>query len=212
MYMSIIRIDQNKCLMRRDIKNNEEFIHKILLGALDYRSRTDTQLLYQKNKNIICVYSNSPFNSDALEMRHFYVEKTMVIDDLYNKISDGDFITLHFRTIPFRKQMRPNQKNSVRYHLGRKEDRINWVVNKLNQKGVTVCFNESDLPLVVEHARTPIYVKHSPHQKNTGEFEVNAYDYVVSVKVDSADTLRTLLQEGFGAYKSYGCGLILVGA
>ena len=27
-----------------------------------------------------------------------------------------------------------------------KEDRINWVVNKLNQKGVTVCFNESDLP------------------------------------------------------------------
>lgn len=212
MYMSIIRIDQNKCLMRRDAKHNEEFVHKVLLGALDYRSRTDTQLLYQKNGNTICAYSNSPFNADALRARHFYVEKTMDIDTLYTKISDGDAVALHFRTIPFRKQIRPNQKNSVRYHLGRKEDRIDWVVNKLNQKGVTVCTNECDLPLVMEYARTPIYVKHSPHQQNTGEFEVNAYDYVVSVKVNSAEALRNLLQEGLGAYKSYGCGLILVGA
>ena len=208
MYMSIIKIDTNQCLMVQ----NEELTHESLLEALGHAKRTDVDLLYRKDKDNICVYSSLPLRQDLLTQRHFIVQNVIEVDTIYQQIQNHDIVKVFVRTSPFRKIIVHGKKNSPRITLSNKEERLSWMKQKLTQCGLEIVQDVFNQSLIQENGQTQIPFEHFNKQVSRGKHTIKAYDYIATVKVLDKDAFLNSIQRGIGPYKSYGCGLILVGA
>lgn len=212
MYMSVIELDQANCLMKDSFCQTEEQTHKILLESLENQSRLNAGLLYRKDKNKICVYSNNALNQEKLFLRNYIVQNVVEIDDLYNQIQNGDVLKLFIKTVPSKKVDREGKKNSARIGLTQKSERTAWIERKLLDIGAVVLKDIYDCPLVVENGYQSIEFSHSKFQKNKGSATITARDYIVTVQITDRKAFLNGVKRGIGPYKSYGCGLILVGA
>lgn len=210
--MSVIRLDYSKMLMSNTIYQNEEIVHKILMKAMGYRERTQTNLLYRNDQNKMCVYSDTPLRQDVLMQNGYIVQNVDKIGELYQQIAVGDVVKLYFRTSPSKKMQRMDKKNSARIALRKKCDRIAWVERKLSNSGMSVVYACRENPLILENGEKHLSFEHSSKQKNRGAHKLVVYDYVATVKIENKDLFLETIKCGIGPYKSYGCGLILVGA
>ena len=212
MYMSVIELDQANCLMRDNVCKTEDQTHKILLESLENQSRLNAGLLYRKDKNKICVYSNNALNQEKLFLRNYIVQNVIEIDDLYNQIQNGDVLKLFIKTVPSIKVDREGKKNSARSGLTQKSERVAWIERKLLDIGAVVLKDIYDCPLIIENGYQSIEFSHSKFQKNKGSATITAHDYIVTVQIVDREAFLNGVKRGIGPYKSYGCGLILVGA
>ena len=194
------------------MQNNEELTHETLLEALGYKKRSDINLLYRKDKNNVCVYSSVPLDQGKLLCRNYIVQNVIEIDNIYNKIKSGDVIKVFLRTSPSKKIIVSGKKNSKRRTLLKKEERLAWLEHKLSESGAEVVTDLFGQKLIQENGKTEIKFAHFEKQLNQGAHTICAYDYIVSVRVNSVDSFLQSVANGIGPYKSYGCGLLLIGA
>lgn len=212
MYMSVIQLNQSDQVMNQCGRFNEEIVHQVLLSSIGNPSRSESHLLYRKDKNELCVYSEELLNQDKLLKNGYFVRNAVDVGHIYNNIDNGDTVKLFFRTVPSKKVQRDGKKNSARIGLHQRDDRLNWVERKLSEHGATIVRDLCKCPLILENGFTKIVFKHFNHQKNKGDCELTAYDYVVTVQIKDRDLFLNMVKNGIGPYKSYGCGLILIGA
>lgn len=208
MYMSIIKIDTNNCLM----KKNEELTHETLLEALNYQKRSDVNLLYRKDKDSMCVYSSMPLDQGKLLSRNYIVQNVIDIGSIYGKIQTDDIIKIFIRTSPSQKITIEGRRNSPRRTFVKKEDRLSWIENKLLESGAEIVVDAFGQKLIQENGKTEIQFSHFKKQSNRGSHTIYAYDYIVSVRIINIEAFLKRVAVGLGPYKSYGCGLLLLGA
>ena len=169
-------------------------------------------MLYRKDKNNVCVYSSVPLDQGKLLCRNYIVQNVIEIDNIYNKIKSGDVIKVFLRTSPSKKIIVSGKKNSKRRTLLKKEERLAWLEHKLSESGAEVVTDLFGQKLIQENGKTEIKFAHFENQLNQGAHTICAYDYIVSVRVNSVDSFLQSVANGIGPYKSYGCGLLLIGA
>ena len=80
------------------------------------------------------------------------------------------------------------------------------------QNGAIVETTVDNMPLIIEDGFCKIQFNHFKNQSNTGAHNFTAYNYIATVKIVDKDAFLRVVKNGLGHYKSYGCGLILVGA
>jgi hypothetical protein len=153
-----------------------------------------------------------PLNQDKLLAHGYIVRNVMEIGELYHKIDNGDVVKVFIRTVPSKKIRHTGRKNSARIGLFKKADRVGWIERKLSESGVIVMKDPYQCPLIIENGATHIAFQHSNHQKSKGDHQLTAYDYIATVQIQDKELFINNVKNGIGPYKSYGCGLILIGA
>lgn len=212
MYMSVMQLDLSNCLMRNPISENEEVLHQLLMKSANNIPRQDSHLLYRKEKDKLCVYSDAPLQYNVLEEHGYLLQDVKLLDNLYGQIQNGDVVKCFFRTVPSKKVKREGKRNSARISLHQRCERLAWVEKKLFQNGAMVEHTIDGTPLIIEDGFCKIQFSHFANQTNFGAHILTAYNYIATVKITDKDSFFQVLQDGIGHYKSYGCGLILVGA
>lgn len=209
MYMSVIRTDEFGPFSYAD-KIAEENVHRFIQKINNHKNRADSHILYRRDNNEICIYSDNELNERYLQEFGYYLVGARELGHLLDCIQNEDMLKVYVRTVPCIQRKRAG-KRSIRCALNNNTDRLNWVEKKLNQIGVGVAKNEYGEKLVLEGKRITVDFAHSENQKNSGDYSCYAYEYTATVKVINAELFKNGVKNGIGPYKSYGCGLMLVG-
>lgn len=203
LYLTEMYIDENNMPMEESIDSH---IHKVLLASSLKKSRVENGILFKKYNNTILTYHTNVFDISRLEQNHFYVIRTVEVGGLYSQIKTGDNVTLYIRTAPMKKDQNDNMKA-----LRKRRHRLVWLDTQLRKYGCTINRDENTMG-ILESSSTSINIQHTQTQQNKGNCIKIVYDYTVNVSINDADKFRELIYNGLGKFKSYGSGMILVGA
>ena len=208
MYMSVIRRDERAAMINQN-NVNEETVHQFIQELCGYRPRAEHNILYRRDGLDLCIYSDIYLDTDVLQKYGYYIINVIKIDELYNKIKSGDCLKIYVRTVPSTMKQREG-KLSARWHFTKRYERVEWIEKKMQQIGAEVLYNNGE-PLIIENGYTCLSFKHTSNQSTRGKNKFFAYDYIATVQVVDREKLKDGITKGIGPYKSYGCGLMLIG-
>ena len=197
MYLIKVEID------RRDaspLLSDCQKMHRFVTGLFG-TDRQTAQVLYRSNlvRNKLCLYLYASSSAEHIPA-NCAVQQREITAWLEN-MNAGQVWGFDLIASPSQKVRVEGQKNSRRRILQSPADRRAWLERKAAQAGFAL--------LDVEE-REQIHVCGRHSTDNGGTMYHDAYQYCGALQITDAAAFRAALQNGIGAGKAYGFGMMLV--
>lgn len=191
MYMTVLKMTRSSILSAKNLLdvNSSNSVHKWLTSQQDV-SRADGKILYKIiNKDdelYMYIQSKDKFNTNNLSDYGFvYVKDFKVLEQL-PAVCNFDLQVFPYKT----------QQNK-RYYIKNLYDRYKWLQVYLNNHGI-------ELLDCIEYRQSSINLDKSYNKR------IPTSSFRGTIHIIDMNLAKSLLENGVGRFKNYGCGLMLV--
>ncbi len=201
MILSLISLDLSSPSVRQSLKNCED-MHRSLMKAFD-RNRNEAKVLYRiirSEKNVqIYVQSNDIPNWARIDEKGYHCVKMKDISELLSSFRDQQMLHFSLLGVPSKK-VAGEGKNSKRIVLRGEEQQLDWLKRQGEKGGF--CIKEAHIT-----AKTELI----SGQKKSGHLYLAAIPFEGTLQITNLQLFTENFQNGIGAEKAYGCGMLMVG-
>ena len=203
MYLTKIELDLGNRTVRAAL-GDCQMMHRLLNSLFD-RSREDAQLLYRvRNGGRNCavyLYSDGQLIREKL-LSFMALAGERDVSAWVSAMTEGQRIRFDLLTMPCKKVVQENSKNSRRRVLRTVDERMAWLARKASQNGFEILS-------VRELDSSGFSGNHKAEQG--GRMNWDAYHYIGILEIRDVSAFQKALSGGIGPGKAYGLGMILLG-
>ncbi len=201
MYLSRLELQLSSPAVRQTLRNCQD-MHRTLMKAFDC-PREDAGLLYRRVETerslLIYVQSMACPQWDRIEGSGFICTKLQDISALPETFREGETLRFSILACPSKK-VKEDGKNSRRVLLRDSGERLAWVQRQGEKNGF----------LVLEAHETAKEQRFAG-RKPSGAFFLSGVPFEGVLRITDAPTFRRGFQQGIGAEKAYGFGMLMIG-
>ena len=198
MYMSKIRCDMHNKYVRKG-EDNEAYTHKNIQTLFEGNRESVNALYIKEMIGDVLYYKVQSDVPPVISDKTQGLEIVSITDlDDYNFLKEFDYVNFVIVASPSRWIFDAEKQKRARRGLEHKDERINWMIRKLSDGGVSVGnIREHKLDSTVFY-----------HGENKGE--IFGYEYTGNFIVDDWDAFIKMVNKGIGPCKAYGMGMFVL--
>lgn len=200
MILSLLALDLSSPGVRQALRNAQD-LHRSIMKAFD-NSRQEEQVLFRivrSEKNIqVYVQSKGMPAWERIDQSGFHCVKKKDITLLPASFRQDQI--LHFKLLGCpAKKVSGEGKNSKRVLIRGEEEQVNWLKRQGEKYG-----------FVVLEAHVAGSSERLPGSKQSGSFVLAGVPFEGVLQIGNADLFRQAFENGIGAEKAYGFGMLMV--
>ena len=200
MILSLLTLDLSSPGVRQGLRNVQD-MHRTLMKAFD-KPRQEEQVLYRMNrtqKNIqIYVQSKEMPAWDRIEPFGFHCTKVKDISSLVTSFRQDQ--VLHFKLLACpAKKVSGEGKNSKRVLIRSEEAQLEWLDRQAEKGGFRIL-----------EAHIPGKAEKTSGNKDSGEFFLAGIPFEGVLQIAELNLFCKAFENGIGAEKAYGFGMMMV--
>ena len=201
MFLSQLTLQLSSPSVRQSLRNCQD-MHRTMMKAFDC-TRQEASLLYRvyKTERSIFIYAQSAAlpHWERIEANGYHCVKMKDISALPDALQKDAVLRFSLLACPARK-IKGEGKNSKRVLLRGEDERLNW----LEKQGEKYGFR-----LIEAHEASKEQLFSG--EKPSGEFHLAGVPFEGVLQITDADAFRRAFQQGVGAEKAYGFGMLMIG-
>ena len=187
MYYIVAQMDLESPSIRHALSDVQD-LHRNIQALFD-KKRSESKALFRVEGNQIFISSEK---KPVIQAKNGIKIKS--IREM-EPVKKGQVYVFNILTQPYKKH------NSKRIPLKDKNKRIDWLNEKISEKGVFITE-------IREQGNRTIKSKIKSSNNKRDNFVLKAYQYFGVLVVMDAELFQNALRDGFGASKAYGLGLL----
>lgn len=200
MILSLLTLDLRSPSVRQSLQNCQD-LHRSIMKAFD-TSRCDAKVLYRivRSDRNIAVYVQSIADPrwERIEANGFHCEKKKDISRLPESFHAGQALGFSLFGCPAKK-IAGEGKNSRRVILRGEEAQLEWLKRQGEKYG-----------FIILEAHIAGKGEQLSGKKASGSFQITGVPFEGVLKIKDPETFRKGMENGIGAEKAYGFGMLMV--
>lgn len=180
-----------------------QYMHRIVTNLFG-TDRKSSHILYrlrlERGLTALYLYSSQPINKERL-LPEMTLEGERDLSDWIRRLKTGTVKRFDILVQPTKKVPSESGKNSQRRILREPEERMNWLVRKAAASGF-------EIHQCTEIEQISQFGKHIDSQGGT--MHLSGYQYQGILQVTDEALFQQTFEEGIGAGKAYGFGMLLL--